>query len=128
VKEHHISGASNFVVNLKTLCPALEMLHSFVHKGHKAQTYENKMVEVFPSLKSLAADGLFKPKYVRACELQNITTYILFVKKLQLVGIICSNSLMKQQFVITHIIRLDEIPALRDPWVTKILSVKMLCP
>jgi len=34
----------------------------------------------------------------------------------------------KQQFVITHTMRLTEIPALLDGWVKHKLSVKMLCP
>jgi hypothetical protein len=39
------------------------------------------MVEVFPLLKSLNADGLFKAEYVGTCELQNIATgmYILCI-------------------------------------------------
>jgi len=34
--------------------------------------------------------------------------------------------LMKQQFVLTHTIRQNEIPALLDSWVTDTPSVKML--
>jgi len=33
-------------------------------------------------------DGEFKPKHVGECKLYSSTTYILFVKKVQLIGII----------------------------------------
>ena len=35
---------------------------------------------------------------------------------------------MKQQFVVTHTIRQNEIPALLDSAVMNTTSVKMLCP
>jgi len=37
-------------------------------------------------------------------------------------------SLMKQQFVVTHTVRQNEILALVDSWVTDALSIKLLSP
>jgi len=38
------------------------------------------------------------------------------------------NLLMKQQFVITHTVSQNEIPAFLHIWITNTLSVKMLWP